>query len=154
MNIHPLKRNIVLQPLSREHHDGLLLCWKIKQGIEMNIEPERIKQYLNWFWQEHLLQHFYIEEKYIFPLLEPDDELVIRAIEEHRFLKELFESQEKSKSFFSTLEQTLNEHIRFEERILFNKIQEVKTTEQLLSLLIPSNILNRSVWDDEFWRIK
>jgi len=40
----PIKRNEALKPLSRDHHHGLLLCWKIRQGIKLNIEPERIKK--------------------------------------------------------------------------------------------------------------
>ena len=31
--IKPLKRSKELAPLSREHHDGLLFAWKIKQGL-------------------------------------------------------------------------------------------------------------------------
>lgn len=38
-----IKRTKALQPLSRDHHHGLLLCWKIRQGIKLNVEPERIK---------------------------------------------------------------------------------------------------------------
>ncbi|WP_241739476.1 hypothetical protein [Aestuariibaculum marinum] len=30
----PLKRHKALQPLSREHHYGLLLTWKIRTGFK------------------------------------------------------------------------------------------------------------------------
>jgi len=34
----PIKRDKVLQPLSHDHHQGLLLCWKIRTGIKKGIE--------------------------------------------------------------------------------------------------------------------
>ena len=34
----PIKRHKAIQPLSREHHQGLLLCWKIGKGFEKGIE--------------------------------------------------------------------------------------------------------------------
>ena len=36
----PLKRNPNLVPLSREHHYGLLFCWKLKQGLANGTDPE------------------------------------------------------------------------------------------------------------------
>jgi len=39
----PIKRSIALQPLSREHHHGLLLCWKIRTGLKKGIDIDRIK---------------------------------------------------------------------------------------------------------------
>ena len=65
----PIKRNEALVQLSRDHHYGLLLCWKIREGIKRRIEPQRIKNYVDWFWLHHLEQHFEIEEKYLFPIL-------------------------------------------------------------------------------------
>ena len=41
----PIKRSEFLKPISREHHHGLLLCWKIRAGLKKGIEPERIKLY-------------------------------------------------------------------------------------------------------------
>jgi len=34
----PIKRHNSLQPLSRDHHDGLLLKWKINKGISKGVE--------------------------------------------------------------------------------------------------------------------
>jgi len=45
----PLKRHDALVPFSCGHHQGLLLCWKIKQGFAKSIDPTRIKQYADWF---------------------------------------------------------------------------------------------------------
>ena len=33
----PIKRSEYLKPLSRDHHQGLLLCWKIRTGLKKGI---------------------------------------------------------------------------------------------------------------------
>tara|TARA_R110002033_G_scaffold108374_1_gene154678 strand:- start:90 stop:542 length:453 start_codon:yes stop_codon:yes gene_type:complete len=127
----PIKRNEFLKSISREHHHGLLICWKIRMGLKKNIEPERIKSYTDWFWETHLKPHFEIEEKYIFPILNNENELVIKALAEHRRLNLLFESTTEHLKNLSLIGEELERHIRFEERILFNIIQNIATTEQL-----------------------
>lgn len=57
-NAKPLKRSGHLKPLSRGHHHGLLLCWKIREGFKRNVDPERIERYANWCWYAHLASHF------------------------------------------------------------------------------------------------
>lgn len=130
----PIKRNEALQPLSREHHHGLLLCWKIRQGIKLNVEPERIKKYLVWFWMSYLKPHFEVEEQYVFPILGNENELVKQALSEHRRLKRLFENEDDLSKTISLIEEELEKHIRFEERILLNDIQSKANTEQLLQI--------------------
>ncbi|GAA3575326.1 hypothetical protein [Snuella lapsa] len=80
MDKKPLKRHKALQPLSREHHHGLLLSWKIRSGLSRNIPVERIKIYTDWFFETHLIPHFEMEEKYIFPILNENYPLIKRAL--------------------------------------------------------------------------
>lgn len=127
----PIKRNKLLQPLSREHHHSLLLSWKIRTGFKKNIEPERIKKYVDWFFLHHVRPHFEMEEKYIFPILGMDQELVKQAMAEHRRLIRLFSDNDEIEKSLSLLEEELESHIRFEERVLFNEIQQIATNEQL-----------------------
>lgn len=127
----PLKRHIALQPLSREHHHGLLLCWKIRTGLRKGIRPERIKQYVNWFYENHIESHFHAEETYIFPILGFDHQWVKKAITQHRRLVRLFNAEKEITKSLSLLEEELEGHIRFEERILFNEVQKVATNTQL-----------------------
>jgi iron-sulfur cluster repair protein YtfE (RIC family) len=130
----PLKRHKALQSLSREHHHGLLLSWKIRAGFKKEIEPERIRAYANWFYQNHLIPHFEIEETLIFPILEPDHELIKRALAEHRRLRRIFTETENDTKTLSKIEEELEQHIRFEERVLFPEIQKVATEAQLLHI--------------------
>ena len=127
----PIKRNEFLKPINREHHHGLLLCWIIKMGLKNKVGPERIKRYTDWFFKNHLLAHFEIEEKYIFPILGDEHEYIIKALIEHQRLKKLFESSEDVQRNLTLIQVELESHIRFEERILFNEIQMKATVEQL-----------------------
>ncbi len=148
----PIKRHTALQPISREHHHGLLLSWKIREGLNRDIKPARIKKFTDWFWENHLQQHFEFEEKYIFPILGEDNKMVKRAIKEHRRLKRFFTSSDRIAINLSLIEEELVAHIRFEERELFNFIQEVADKDQLALIeLTHQKIPNPEAWEDEFW---
>ncbi len=127
----PIKRDKALQQVSREHHHGLLLCWKIRTGISKNVPLERIKRYTDWFFKNHLIPHFELEEKLIFPILGKDNKLIKRAMTEHRRLFRLFKSAEELHKKLNQIEEELAGHIRFEERILFTEIQKIATPGQL-----------------------
>ncbi len=130
----PLKRSESLQPLSRDHHHGLLLCWKIRTGIKNNIPTDRIKKYVDWFYKTHLIPHFELEEHYIFPILAHGHEMTKKAISDHRRLKRLFEATQDIPKHLSLIEEELEQHIRFEERILFPEIEKVATPDELLQI--------------------
>jgi hypothetical protein len=132
----PIKRKEQLKPISREHHHGLLLCWKIRTGIKNGIEVQRIKKYSDWFYKTHLLPHFEIEEKHIFTILGNDQHLIQRAIKDHKHLSLLFESSSISQNNLALIEKELENHIRFEERTLFNEIQSTATADQLKQIQV------------------
>lgn len=149
----PINRLQALRPLSREHHHGLLLCWKIREGFKKGINPERIKSYAAWFWETYLARHFEAEERYVFPILENDNPLVKRALAEHRRLKRLFLDQKNVVKSLNRIEDELGRHIRFEERVLFNEIQERASSEQLrLVSAIHNETPPFEEWRDEFWK--
>ncbi|HET8860751.1 hemerythrin domain-containing protein [Marivirga sp.] len=127
----PIKRHQDLQPLSREHHHSLLLCWKIRTGFKKQVEPKRIKRYADWFFDNHIQPHFEAEEQFIFPILGKDHELVKKAMSHHRRLFRLFNISNEIEKALGLIEEELEQHIRFEERILFNKIQEIATSDEL-----------------------
>lgn len=131
----PIKRHKAMQPLSKEHHRGLLLSWKIRTGFSKGISMERIKTYLDWYYITHLVPHFEAEEKYVFPILGNENELVKKALAQHRRLDRLFNTPTALKKIISLIEEELENHIRFEERILFNEIQKVATEQQMNTLL-------------------
>ena len=144
----PLKRSLPLIPISREHHHGLLLAWKIREGIKNKISVDRIKKYTDWFWKKHLNAHFEFEEKYIFPILGNENALIKRALQEHEKLKELFSS---SKENLLSIENEISSHIRFEERILFEEIESMATATQLKLIESAHSEITNDDWHDEFW---
>lgn len=127
----PLKRHPALHHLSHDHHHGLLLCWKIRQGFKLEVEPDRMKTYCEWFWGNHLQAHFEEEEKLIFPVLSNDDPMIKQAMSEHKRLRKLFSTWENTEKNLGQIEEELEKHIRFEERVLFPVIQEKASPIQL-----------------------
>lgn len=147
----PIKRTIALKPISREHHHGLLLSWKIREGIRLGIAMERIKNYTDWFWKNHLQSHFEFEENYIFPILDKEHHLIKKVLKEHSRLKQLFAATNMTKQNLSAIEKELVSHIRFEERLLFKEIERVASDDQLeiIEKAHSKNIVDE--WEDEFW---
>lgn len=152
--MNPIKRHKALKPLSRVHHQGLLLSWKIRTGLKKGISIERIKNYCDFFFKEELIHHFNIEELRIFTLLESDDELIKKALVDHRKLKRLFLQKLPEMKTIVSIEKELEKHIRFEERILFNKIQEEASKKQLQRIQELHNLSTNydiDSWNDKFW---
>lgn len=148
-----IKRHIALQPYSRDHHNARLLCWKIRKGLSLGIDPERIHKYVCWFYVRELLPHFELEEQYLFPVAGNNSRDVIRAIREHKKLKRMVYTEKDVLKCISLFEELLDQHIRFEERVLFNLIQQKATIEELDFLYHQHNkVPNQEVWPDEFWR--
>ena len=119
--IKPIKRSEQLAPLSREHHDGLLFAWKIKQGLENKTSLELLRKYTMWYWQHHIKPHFYQEEKILLPYMPEGHGMALQLKEEHDHIRELILELDEQADVQSlkTLCDLLNKHIRFEERELF-----------------------------------
>lgn len=147
----PIKRNTSLQAVSREHHHGLLLSFKIRQGVKLHVEPVRIINYLKWFWTNHLKPHFEFEERFMFPVLEDSNPLFKQVLSEHKHIELLFLELEQKCENINLIEKELSEHIRFEERILFKEIEERATKAQLELIEKEHKKVILDEWNDEFW---
>jgi hemerythrin-like domain-containing protein len=153
----PIKRSKELVSLSREHHDGLLLCWKINSGLKKDIQPVRISSYIVHFFDNDLDKHFTEEELYLFPVLDNTSPFRIEAETQHKKLREMVRNSRSntqiSADSLKAFAELLNEHIRFEERTLFNLIEKEAGQELLKSIeekLNPHNKCNTD-WHDQFW---
>lgn len=148
----PIKRNEYLKPLSRDHHHGLLVCWKIRTGLKKGIDLQRIKAFTDWFFKTSLMPHFNEEEQFLFPLLGNEHEMIKKALSEHRRLTRLFENNSDLEKTLNQIEEELENHIRFEERVLFNEIQKV-VSEQKIQSMLKKDLENpiEKKWADEFW---
>lgn len=150
----PIKRHEALQQLSREHHFGLLFCWKLRQGMQHGVALDRMQKYADWFWKNNQIKHFELEEGKLFPILGLDHPKVVRAIDEHRQIEAYFKGGINNEQDLNELDKLLVAHIRFEERDLFNDIQQVANAEQLKLLEEHDHQAEAEDWTDEFWEKK
>ena len=125
-----MKRHAALLQLSREHHHALKLSrlarFASDSGHALAI-AEAAEKIIEAF-PEVLEPHFQIEEKDLLPALAAvgASALVERTLAEHAELRDLYrcmpEADSESLARFATL---LHDHVRFEERELFETAQEL-----------------------------
>ena len=150
----PLKRHEALMPLSKDHHHGLLLCWKIRAARKSKVTTDRKKAYTDFFFESQLKPHFKFEEEEIFSLLGDDHPLVKKARNEHIRLEHLFTTTTFVDRALDDIEKELDAHIRFEERVLFTELQAEASCEQLDNLKNKEDEITTpdpDQWHDKFW---
>jgi hemerythrin-like domain-containing protein len=152
-----MKRHESIAPLSRDHHFALLFCWKLRQGLKKQVPTERIQPFVQYFWENHLEGHFEEEESIVFAELK--DSLCDQAISEHRNLRHLVKAMNGTGSIrpeeINFLADSLDKHIRFEERTLFPHIENSLPDAVLIAI---GNRLQQShqshendSYPDDFW---
>src|SRR5713226_4382364 len=61
------RRHESLIPLSHEHHDALLLAWRLRTGDLSKREPELRAKHVSAFFEYRLVNHLKLEEELVFP---------------------------------------------------------------------------------------
>lgn len=130
-----MKRRPELIPLSHQHHDVLALCVAIDRGLKKEPTAEKAHsiraQALETY--ELLIQgHFEVEESVLFPAVRrrlPDLALVDELTAEHQSLRRAFENLASLSgadliAALHCLGGDIERHVRKEERVLFQTIQE------------------------------
>lgn len=134
-----MKRHEGLAPLSREHHDGLLLAVRLQQGTSALLrlwshDTAWQARYVTRFFDEHLAVHFSTEEEHLFPAcaaLPGLGDVVAELVREHEEMRSLAAGlrapQDEAKRAASLLQfgTVLERHIRTEERVLFPRCEEL-----------------------------
>jgi hemerythrin-like domain-containing protein len=134
-------RNAALIPLSRQHQHALALCVRIERALRMNVVDLEV-------WQAEMEQqygqeigfHFAAEEKVLFPAAGRRGILVMLVAElgeEHVQLRKYFaRAKERTldRAELGAFAKLLSEHIRKEERQLFEGLQKVLEAEELRRL--------------------
>ncbi|MBI1803874.1 MAG: hemerythrin domain-containing protein [Ignavibacteriae bacterium] len=151
-----MKRHDSFIPLSREHHDGLLLATRLQQGRNALLrlwshDLSRQAEYVVRFFDEHLDNHFQTEETFIFPLAqkffhEEQQPIIQQLLDEHNELRELADflrnpDEKKLECTLTRFGEILERHIRAEERQLFPICEETFPAEDLGTLGM--NIIHR-----------
>ncbi len=155
-----MKREQQLQPLSHQHHNGLMAALLLKKGVEKQADTTVMDDFIVSVWNAELRNHFIKEEVYLHPhvlqipsLMEKYEQMKT----EHHQIRHLIDAIRNEDSnvtriidFYTLLEK----HIRFEERELFPFIEEHIQPEQLNELGRNLQVLERKVCSDypvKFW---
>ncbi len=129
-----MKRAEALRPLSRDHH-GALVAAKALRDAE---SPEPARRAFLEFWHEHGIRHFRVEEEVLLPgwalHAEVDRPAVSRMLEDHLTIRRealRLEAGAVPVEDLQALGRVLADHVRFEERELFELIEAALGPEAL-----------------------
>jgi hemerythrin-like domain-containing protein len=134
-------RNKSLIPLSRQHQRALALCVRIDRAHPIpDTDFEAWQAEIEQHFEPEIRVHFAAEESVLFPAARGFPELspmVSELVAEHASLRESFSrarthlvSEERLLAFA----QQLSTHIRKEERLLFERLQELMSADELRDL--------------------
>lgn len=122
-----MKRAEALRPLSREHLAALLTAKKLREAEELDAAADAFLD----FWRGDGARHFRIEEEVLLPTwamhAEVDRDGVARMLEDHLAIRRealRLEAGEATLEEARALGQLLHDHVRFEERQLFPKVED------------------------------
>lgn len=130
-----------LVPLSRQHQHALALCVRIERASPIADADLAA-------WQSEVAQqfhaeisiHFAAEEKVLFPVARRFDELVPLIedlLSDHAWLRERFalaQTHKLSAADLTTFALRLSEHVRKEERQLFERMQQLIAPEEFAGI--------------------
>jgi hemerythrin superfamily protein len=155
----PLKRSKHILQLSKDHHFTLLFSWKIRQGLKQGVEGERIRKYVKHFWDHDMQPHFREEEEILFAPVK--DDKVRKAIEDHEQIKmqvdKILESPgEATSELLGLLADTVDAHVRYEERELFPYLENKLSEKELerIGVELSNKPVLQDEYADEFWQKK
>jgi hemerythrin-like domain-containing protein len=138
-----MKRSPELRDLSEQHHHGLVAARRLRQ-VALGKVPltEAVAGFL-LDWHDEIQPHFRAEEEILLPefarFVPEDHALIVRTLTEHvalrRAVRELARSDgEALQALAGTIGQSLDDHIRFEERVLYPAVEATLTKEDLVFL--------------------
>lgn len=155
-----MKRHVQLQPLSRQHHNGLLMAMLLTKGLKKKVSPEVMRNFISSGWRDELKEHFEMEESVLIPALEKksfNPALTSQLLEEHRQLRLIVQkaidhlATPDDIAAFAVL---LEKHIRFEEKVYFPRAEEALNETEIIkvgSLLREDRSKNCMNYPDKFW---
>ena len=145
-----MKRHEALIPLSRDHHQLLILAQVLKQDVpaykNMPTTPEGQRDYALERFQKVISPHFRWEEEVLLPLAEKYGDKLQRQAQqvrdEHKDLRKAFAqlldaSVEDLPQQLDLLGRQIAAHVRFEERRFFEKLQEMLPESAWISMEQP-----------------
>lgn len=134
-----LRRHPALVELSRDHHHALVQALALRRaGEDAGGEPTTVASAFLAFVEDDLAGHFADEEAVLLPRTRhaaPEESA--RVEREHGEIRALIgrlRSGDASRPLLHELGDLLHDHVRFEERALFERLQERLTSAELEGL--------------------
>ncbi len=153
-----MKRHDNLQPLSRQHHNLLLGCLLLKKGVQKKANLLVMQDFIKQFWKTDLIGHVALEENFLLPFLMRYPNLRPYAAilhNEHELIERIYERNSNGQISYRNVEllaETLEHHIRFEERVVFERIQQ-QSPDEMDKILTEedSRVTDCSFYSVKFW---
>lgn len=134
-------RDKSLIPLSRQHQHALALCVRLDRALKAGkIGLESWQAEIAQIFEQEIAIHFAAEEKYVFPAAAKFPELqpvVQELLNEHATLRDLFaraRSRSLDRAALSTFAAALAQHVRKEERQVFEGMQKLMSAGEMEAL--------------------
>ncbi len=135
-----------LIPLSRQHQHALALCVRLDRALQAkSVDLQAWQSEIQTIFENEIGTHFAAEEKELFPAASrfPELEQLVRELQvEHKILRELFAAaaaRTLDEPSLCVLVEKLAQHIRKEERQLFETTQRLMGPEELSALGVALN---------------
>jgi hemerythrin-like domain-containing protein len=153
-----MKRHDNLQPLSRQHHNELMACLLLKKGIKKQASLKTMQDFTRQFWQHDLKHHVELEEKMLIPFLQskPSLKKYVHVLHnDHQLMERIFDRSQDGLLSYRTLELFagyVEDHIRFEERVVFAAMQEAVPEEEWKDLFFDdTRQKDCATYTEKFW---
>jgi iron-sulfur cluster repair protein YtfE (RIC family) len=140
----PLKRDSALVPLSRDHHFALMHALALRRVGEAGSRwavagPVSTAEAFLAFYEDELIGHMADEEEALLPFVErAEPEHSRRLREDHERLAEqvadlrqALENGTELRALMRAIGDDLHDHVRFEERVFFEAIQQRLAPEEM-----------------------
>ncbi len=133
----PIARHAALQPLSRDHYQGLVCAQALIRSADDEAEARQdaVRRLLE-AWDAEIADHFADEERLLDGLIAVASQKRLET--EHTYLRELIQQaaavppqSDPGVELVRHLGEALRDHIRWEERELFNEAERSATPRQL-----------------------
>ena len=134
-----------LQPLSKEHKSVLMSCLLIRKGVDKQAPVDIITDFFLQCWNKEIVPHFEKEEAILIPLLEKypkGKSLAATVLRDHDLIRNgVIHLNQKAlnERLIKDLADQLEKHIRYEERIVFQEMQDFIPALELAKLHIVEN---------------
>ena len=131
-------RDPALIPLSRDHHHALALCVQIRRALQPSSpeDPASLARYAVSFFDGQMKRHFRQEEDVVFPIAQQHSALrpvVSELLSEHIEIAAIVDQLRVhvSAQALSAFAEKVTDHVRKEERVLFEQAQQILSRDEL-----------------------